>query len=223
MTRPPVAALLVACLAVATTVAGMAFAWSLRPPEPAAPSTEAGADDLRCGSVACQPVVRADVGGDTVELLYGQGVGRIRTGGASGRNIFELTIAESGAAITADSLECADAAVSVCLVRGAAGGEVRGELLVRRAGAWSRAQLPYLASGGYLGLRDVDGDGVEDVVAVQRACGSGPDCPRRFAQVFSLAGAKAELGCTSVVAHQDQLPGWPDVNPSPAQLHPCGT
>ncbi|MEU4801930.1 hypothetical protein [Actinosynnema sp. NPDC023587] len=222
MNRPPATALIVACLAVATTVAGMVFAWSLRPPPPVAPTGEPAADDLRCGSVACQPVVRADVGADTVELLYGQGVGRIRTNGASGRNIFELTIAESGAAITADSLECTNAAVSVCLVRGSLGGEVRGELLVRRSGAWSRAQLPYVASGGYLGLRDVDGDGVDDVVAVQRACGPGADCPRRFAQVFSLVGGKSELGCTTVVGDRALLPGWPDVAPAFTQLHRCG-
>ncbi|MEU6152329.1 hypothetical protein ABZ816_20260 [Actinosynnema sp. NPDC047251] len=222
MTRPPVAALLVASLAVATTVAGMVIAWSLRPPEPAAPTTGPSVDDLRCGSVACQSVVRADVGGDAVEVLIGQGVGRIRTNGASGNNIFELTIAESGAAITADSLECRDAVVSVCLVHGSVGGEVRGELLVRRGGAWSRAQLPYVASGGYLGLGDVNADGVDDVVAVQRACSPGVDCSRRFAQVFSLVGDKAELGCTTVVATQDLLPGWPDVTPAPAQLRPCG-
>ncbi|MBB5955102.1 hypothetical protein FHS29_001672 [Saccharothrix tamanrassetensis] len=222
MTRPQVAALLTACAAVLVTVAGMAFAWSLRPPAPAPQSVEPPPDELRCGATACQPVVKQDVGKDAVELLVGQGSGRIRINGASGRYIFELTIASSGAAITDRSLECVDAEVAVCLVRGAVGNEVWGEVLVRRANAWSRAQLPYVSSGAYLGLHDVNADAVADVVAVQRACASGVDCPRRFAQVFSLVGTKTELGCTAVVNHQDQLPGWPDVSPGAGQLRSCG-
>lgn len=223
VTRPPVSVLLTACAAVATTVAGMAFAWSLRVPAPAARGVEPPPDELRCGPAACRPVVQREVGRDAVELLVGQGSGRIRTNGESGRYIFELTIAESGAAITDRSLECADAEVAVCLARGSVGTEVWGEVLVRRAGAWSRAQLPYVAGGGYLGLHDVNADGVADVVAAQQACASGVTCSRRFAQVFSLVGAKTELGCTTVVAEQDLLPGWPRVAPAPAQLHPCGS
>ncbi|WP_433265392.1 hypothetical protein ACQPZF_37805 [Actinosynnema sp. CS-041913] len=222
MTRPPTAALLIACAAVVITTAGMVFAWSLRPPAPVSPDVGLSSDELRCGSVACQPVVEREVGNDTVELLVGQGSGRIRTNGESGRNIFELTIAESGAVITERSLECADAEVAVCLVRGVVGAEVWGEVLVRRSGTWSRAQLPYVASGAYLGLHDVNGDDAADVVAVQRACAPGVECSRRFAQVFSLVGAKTELGCTSVVAEPGLLPGWPDVSPGSAQLRSCG-
>ncbi|MBW4716183.1 hypothetical protein [Saccharothrix obliqua] len=223
MTRPPAAALFTALAAVSITIAGMVFAWSLRPPAPVAPVTAASSDELRCGSVACRVVDRAEVGQDVVEVLVGEGVGRIRTSGASGRNVFEVTIAESGAAVTDRSLECVAAEVAVCLVRGPVGEEVWGELLVRRGTAWTRAQLPYVADGAYLGLHDVDADGVADVVAVQRACGPEASCARRFAQVFSLVAAQPAVGCTAVVPAAEQLPGWPDVAPARAQLRPCGT
>ncbi|QFZ23259.1 hypothetical protein [Saccharothrix syringae] len=223
MPRPPAAVLVVACLAAVTAVAGLAFAWSVRPDDPAVTGAEPPRDELRCGAAPCRPVVSRAVGSDAVELLVGSGVGRIRTSGTSGPNVFELTIAASGAVITERSLQCADAEVAVCLVRGDAGAEARGEVLVRRSGAWSRAQVPYVAGGGYLALHDVDRDAVADVVAVQRECPPGVDCPRRFAQVFSLAGGGGELGCTAVVDAQELLPGWPTVVPDVADLTACGT
>ncbi|WP_367135237.1 hypothetical protein [Saccharothrix sp. HUAS TT1] len=157
-----------------------------------------------------------------MELLVGEGAGRIRTNGASGPNIFELTIASSGAQIDSDSLRCVDAEVGVCLVRGGVGGEVLGEVLVRRSGAWSRAQVPYVSSGAYLALVDVNADAVADVVAVQRSCQVDADCSRWFAQVFSLTGGGGELGCTPVVREPESLPGWPTVTPDPSDLRPCG-
>ncbi|MDU0292188.1 hypothetical protein [Saccharothrix longispora] len=149
MSSPPRAALAVACAAVLTTVASVAVAWSLRPPD--------------------QP----------------------------------------------------DAEVTVCLVRGAAGGEVRGEVIVRRSGAWTRAQVPYLSSGAHLALADVDRDAAADVVAVQRACPGVDDCGRRFAQVFSVVGG-GEVGCTAVVGSPEELPGWPEVVPDASTLMRCG-
>ncbi|TQM82740.1 hypothetical protein FHX81_5150 [Saccharothrix saharensis] len=223
MTRPPVAALLTACAAVLITIAGLVIAWSLRPP----PASDAGAvtpqDELRCGVTACRSVVKQEVGVDSVELVVGEGAGRIRTSGASGPNIFELTIASSGARIDASSLQCVDAAeVAVCLVRGEVRGEVLGEVLVRRSGAWTRAQVPYVASGAYMALHDVNKDAVADVVAVQRVCQAGVDCSRWFAQVFSPAGGGGELGCTPVVRAPESLPGWPTVTPDPSDLRQCG-
>ncbi|MFD1150336.1 hypothetical protein [Saccharothrix hoggarensis] len=223
MTRPPTAALVVACAAVLTTVAGLVIAWSLRPPALSDAGATAPQDELRCGTTTCRSIVKREVGVDSVELLVGEGAGRIRTAGASGPNIFELTIASSGAEITEASLQCVDAEVGVCLVRGEVDGEVLGEVLVRRSGAWSRAQVPYVSSGAYLALRDVDDDTVADVVAVQRACPSGDDCAGWFAQVFSLAEGGGELGCTAVVDVPEALPGWPEVGPSPPDLGSCGT
>ncbi|PSL54550.1 hypothetical protein B0I31_10664 [Saccharothrix carnea] len=222
VTRPPTAALLTACAAVLITIAGLVIAWSLRPPAATDPGAATPRDELRCGATACRSVVKQEVGVDSVELVVGEGAGRIRTSGASGPNIFELTIASSGARIDASSLQCVDAEVAVCLVRGAVNGEVLGEVLVRRSGAWSRAQLPYLASGAYLALHDVNKDTVADVVAVQRACQAGADCSRWFAQVFSLAAGGGELGCTPVVREAESLPGWPTVTPDPSDLRQCG-
>lgn len=167
-------------------------------------------------------MVKQEVGVDSVELVVGEGAGRIRTNGASGPNIFELTIASSGAAITDESLQCVDAEVGVCLVRGEVGGEVLGEVLVRRSGAWTRAQVPYVSSGSYLALLDVNQDAVADVVAVQRACPAGVDCAHWFAQVFSPAGGGGELGCTPMFPARESLPGWPEVTPDPSTLRQCG-
>ncbi|MGM1060308.1 hypothetical protein [Saccharothrix sp. Mg75] len=229
MPPPPKPALVVACAAVLVTVTGLVTAWSLRPPDQADPGAAPTQDQLRCGTTACRPVVQQGVGADSVELLVGSGEGRIRTSGASGSNIFELTIAASGAEITDRSLRCADAEVAVCLVRGTAGAEVRGEVIVRRSGAWTRAQAPYAASGGHLALADVDRDAVADVVAVQRACpggAGGADCGRRFVQVFSVVGTGeaggGEVGCTPVVGSPEELPGGPEAVPDPATLVRCG-
>ena len=203
------------------TIAGLVTAWSLRPPAVPDPGAAPAQDELRCGTTACRSVVKQEVGVDSVELVVGEGAGRIRTSGASGPNIFELTIASSGARIDGSSLQCVDAEVAVCLVRGEVGGEVLGEVLVRRSGAWSRAQVPYVASGAYMALHDVNYDTVADVVAVQRACQAGAECARWFAQVFSPYGG-GELGCTPVVRAAESLPGWPTVTPDLSDLRQCG-
>ncbi|WP_345015999.1 hypothetical protein [Saccharothrix violaceirubra] len=218
MTRPPLAALFVACVAVAVTAAGMAYAFSLRPPATSTTqvTTTTPKDDLRCGKAPCTPLTSREVGTDTVELLAGGDVGRIRISGPAGRDIFESISAQQGAKLSTDSLQCVVGEVALCLVRGTAPGAVVGEVLLRRAGAWTRAEVPYLASGDYLGLHDVNGDGVADVVAVQSACGQAP-CPRRFTQVFSVVG-ESDLGCSAVVDQPQDLPGWPTVTPDPASL-----
>ena len=138
-------------------------------------------------------------------------------------NIFETRITQStGARLTADSLQCVAGATSVCLVRGNSQDGTSGEVLVGRSGVWSRAEIPYVSSAGYLALRDVDGDGVPEVVAVQQDCGDGAaggECQRVFAEVFTLSGN--EMGCTRSVGGKAALPGWPVVAPVPAQLRSC--
>lgn len=222
MTRPPATVLITACAAVAITVAGMVYAWSTRPSGPSGAGGPSPQDELMCGTTACRSVVEEVVAGDEVEVLVGQGSGYLRTGGTSGRYIFELAIAQSGAEINDKSLDCVDAGTGVCLVRGKSGTEELGEVLVRRGAVWTKAPKPYVASGGYLALHDVDADGVADVVAVQRACPAGQECLRRFAQVFTLTGDTGELGCTATVAEPEALPGWPIVMPPPTGLRPCG-
>jgi len=217
--RAPRSVLVTACGAVVVAVACLAYAFSLRPPTvvettPSAPSSDEG---LRCGSTACRSVVKQSVGSDVVEVLVGRDSGRIKVSGASGTTIFELTIAESGAVVTDQSLQCESGAVSVCLVRGAQGSDVLGEVLIGRSGSWSRAQVPYLSTGSNLALHDVDGDSIAEIVAVQRSCGPN-DCDSYFTQVFSIVGKATELGCTAAVR------GVEDVlrTPTLAQLRPCG-
>ncbi|MFD9698963.1 hypothetical protein [Lentzea sp. NPDC059081] len=204
-----------AVVAALIVIAGLAFAYFRRPDN--TDSDQYGNDTgMRCGTTVCQVVIGRSVGGDLVELLGGTGGGRIRMSGESGPFVFEMTIAESGAVVTDKSLQCVDAQVSVCLVHGARGTDLLGEVLVRKDGTWSRAQA-YLATGGFLGLHDVNEDGTADVVAVQLACDG--QCADAFVQVFSVLGP--DLGCTTAAAARDQLPGWPAPAPKMSQLRPC--
>jgi len=205
-----------AVVAAAVVVAGLVFAYFQRPHD--TDSAQSGTDaGMRCGTTVCQVVIGKSVGRDLVELLSGTGGGRIRVTGESGPFIFEMTIAESGATVNDKSLQCAEAAVSVCLVRGARGGEMLGEVLVRKNGTWSRAQDNYLASAGYLGLHDVNDDGTADIIAAQHACAG--QCGNAFLQVFSPLGPN--IGCTPPAPAREQLTGWPTPVPKMSQLRPC--
>ncbi|MFI6097340.1 hypothetical protein ACIA8G_17375 [Lentzea sp. NPDC051213] len=205
----------IAVVAAVVVVAGVVFAYFQRPNNTdSAQTTDTG---LRCGTTVCQTIVGKSVGNDLVELLGGTGGGRIRVTGESGPFIFEMTIAESGAKINDDSLLCQEAPTSVCLVRGADGDAVYGEVLIRKGGTWSRAQAAYLSSAGYLGLHDVNEDGTADIVAVQRACDG--LCNDAFVQVFSALGP--DVGCTTSAPARDQLPGWPAPAPKMSQIRPC--
>ncbi|USX50913.1 hypothetical protein [Lentzea sp. HUAS12] len=206
----------VAVAAAVVVLAGLVFAYFQRPD--GTDSGQYGSDaNLRCGTTVCQVVIGKSVGRDLVELLTGTGGGRIRVSGESGPFIFEMTIAESGATVTDKSLLCAEAPVSVCLVRGEHGGKVLGEVLVRKDGTWSRAQAAYLSSAGYLGLHDVNEDGTADVVSAQRACDG--QCKDAFVQVFSALGAN--IGCTTPAPAREQLAGWPTPVPKLSQLRAC--
>jgi hypothetical protein len=222
--------LVTAWAAVAVTVAGLALAVALRPDRAASdptntPLTSADSPDPggqpQCGAGPCQPVATQRVGADAVELLAGVGTGRVQVTSAVGTSVFEVSITQSGAQLTADSLDCLAGAVSTCLVRGATASGVQGEVLVGQHGTWSRAQVGYLASGGYLALHDVNGDGVADVVAVQRACRSDSGCEQVFGQVFVVDAGSTPLGCTRVFPSLAQVPGYPEVALSQADLHPC--
>jgi hypothetical protein len=180
---------------------------------------------LQCDRGPCQTLTNQRVGADTVDLLADASgaSGRLRVSGSAVSNIFETRITQStGAKLTAGSLQCVAGATSVCLVRGDSQDGTSGEVLVGRSGVWSRAEIPYFSSAGYLALRDVDGDAVPEVVAVQRDCDdstSSGDCQRVFAEVFTLSGN--EMGCTRSVGGKAALPGWPVVGPTPAQLRTC--
>jgi hypothetical protein len=217
----PRSALLAAGAAVLVLVGCLAVAYSMRPSTTySSPRQTTAEDGLRCGSEVCKPVLKQVVGDDAVEVLVGSGAGRIKVTGPAGPNIFESSVVESGAAVDDSSLQCVPAAVSVCLVRGRKGDVSYGEVLVERSGAWTRTQAPYVATGGYLALHDVDGDQVADVVAVQRPCDP-TGCKRVYAQVFSFSSTSV-LGCTSAVASIEDLPGWPEVVLRADDLRSCG-
>ncbi|MFS8096545.1 hypothetical protein LFM09_05330 [Lentzea alba] len=206
----------VAVVAAVVVVAGVVFAYFQRPNN--TDSGQSGTDSgMRCGTTVCQVIIGKSVGKDLVELLGGTGGGRIRVTGETGPFIFEMTIAESGAAVNGDSLQCSDGTVSVCLVRGEHAGDWHGEVLIRRDGTWSRAQAGYLANAGFLGLHDVNEDGTGDVVASQLACDG--QCKNAYVQVYSVLGP--DIGCTTTAPSREQLVGWPVPVPKMSQLRPC--
>lgn len=205
-----------AVAAAVVVIAGLVFAYFQRPNN--TDSGQSGTDTgMRCGTTVCQVVIGKSVGKDLVELLAGTGGGRIRVTGESGPFIFEMTIAESGATVNDKSLQCAEAPVSVCLVRGPANGKWLGEVLIRKDGTWSRAQTAYQATAGYIGLHDVNEDGTADIVTAQLGCGG--QCNNAFVQVFSVVGPT--IGCTSPAPAREQLAGWPAPAPKMSQIRPC--
>lgn len=199
-----------AWVAALVTIAGMVYAFLQRP----SVRDETGGDvNLRCGTTVCQSVMGLGVDDDMVEVLTGTGGGVIRVTGRGEPFVFVLAIADNGARIEGSSaLECTPAATAVCLVRGQRGEDVLGEAVVRKDGMWSRVSTPYVATGGFVGLHDVDKDGTADVVAVQLGCGGG--CA--FTQVFSVVRNDA-LGCTDHAKSRDEANRTPDQ----AQLRPC--
>ncbi|WP_156213832.1 hypothetical protein [Lentzea aerocolonigenes] len=205
-----------AAVAAVVFVAGLVYAYFQRPHN--TDSGQSGTDSgMHCGTTVCQVIIGKSVGRDLVELLGGTGGGRIRVTGESGPFIFEMTIAETGATVNGNSLQCSEAPVSVCLVRGDQNGKSLGEVLIRKDGTWSRAQAPYQASAGYIGLHDVNADGTADVVTAQLGCDG--LCTNAFVQVFSVIGPV--IGCTSPAPVREQLDGWPVPAPNLSQIRPC--
>ncbi|MCP2165425.1 hypothetical protein [Goodfellowiella coeruleoviolacea] len=232
--RTPRSVVVLAWLAAVITVGALVAAATLRPAgetdEDGGPvtgaSTPATGAGLQCGSQACQSVATQQVGQESVELLSDPAgrIGRVRVSGAGAPSVFEATITQLGAQLTANSLQCATGVSAVCLVRGTSpsGGSV-GEVLLAKDGAWSRIDVPYYSAGSYLGLADVNRDGVADVVSVQYDCDSAEltGCQRVFLWVFEATGDN--IGCTATVTGVEQLAGWPNPAPEMGQLYPCVT
>jgi hypothetical protein len=149
--------------------------------------------------------------------------GRVRIITAQGLDsVFETTVSQLGATLTAQSLTCVNASTPVCMVSGGGPEGGAGEVFVQSDGDWERADAPYFASGGYLSLRQGGSQGPE-VITAQVNCGSdlSTQCASApvYVQVFAVSGAT--LGCTSPVSKLNKLPGWPDVTVSQSQLHTC--
>ncbi|WP_209638477.1 hypothetical protein [Kibdelosporangium banguiense] len=166
---------------------------------------------VTCRVEPCSVMLATIIGSTKIELIADAGArsGRLRIGDD---RLIEATITGRGAVLTPKSLHCTVGTLSACMIRGDVDGNAMiGEVVVGRSGKWSATGQQYLATGGYLSLANVRGDGAPEVVAVQRGY---------FAQVFTLDGA--EIGCTAVVNKPDKLPGWPTVHPADNQLRkPC--
>ena len=118
----------------------------------AAPST-AASTQLECDDGPCRPLASASVAGSTVQLLANTAAtsGRVRITTAQDLNsVFETTIGQLGATLTAQSLTCVHATAPACMVSGSGPEGSAGEVFVQTNGDWERADAPYFASGGYL-------------------------------------------------------------------------
>jgi hypothetical protein len=164
------------------------------------------------------------VAGSTVQLLANGAAttGRVRIVTARGLDsVFETTISQLGAKLTAQSLSCVNTTTPVCMVSGSGSEGSAGEVFLETDGNWARADAPYVASGGYISLRADSARGPE-VLTAQTTCD--PDssqCPTDpiYLQVFTVTGDT--LGCTSPVSKLDRLPGWPNVTVTQTQLRDC--
>jgi hypothetical protein len=174
-------------------------------PSPPAQPTSAG-----CRIEPCEVVATTKVADTTIDLLAdaGRKSARLKIGPD---RLVESTIAELGATLNPESLQCEAGRLSACMVRGAYNGGTVGEVVVGRSGKWSPAERRYYSSAGYLTVTDINKDGEPEVVAVQAGF---------HVQVFSIDGA--DLGCTRQVSRREQLPGWPTVKPATKDLaKPC--
>jgi hypothetical protein len=188
-------------------------------------STPASNAELQCDNGPCHALASTSVAGSSVQLLANAAAtsGRVRIVTAQGLDsVFETTISQLGATLTAQSLTCLNASTPVCMVSGGGPEGSAGEVFLQTDGDWSRTDAPYFASGGYISLRQGGTQGPE-VIAAQVNCDSdlSADCASApvYLQVFAVSGAT--LGCTSPVSKLDKLPGWPNVTVSEAALRTC--
>jgi hypothetical protein len=233
--RTPRSALLTAVLAAVVTLGaiGAVFLLRPRPDAPADAVAEPGAASpipaVTCGGGPCRQLAAMTVGGTPVVLLADAsgGSAQVRVGPEPG-TVFDLSIAQLGVRLGANSLTCIDGAAPTCLIRGDVGDEgtgAYGELLVNGGGVWRDPGKPYFADAGTLSLYDVTADGRPDVIVVRHDCpgaASGtPKCQasRVLGEVYDLAGNS--LGCTRLVTAPSDLRGWPDVRLTRADLRTC--
>ncbi|MET0132337.1 MAG: hypothetical protein ABW215_01950 [Kibdelosporangium sp.] len=175
------------------------------PPTPSLQPTSAG-----CRIEPCEVVASSTVAGTRIDLLAdaGRKSARLKIGAD---RLVESTIAELGATLNPDSLQCEPARLSACMIRGAYNGGTVGEVVVGRSGKWGSANRRYYSSAGYLAVIDINKDGGPEVVTVHSSF---------YAQVYAIDGE--DLGCTRQVARREQLPGWPIVKPATKDLtKPC--
>ncbi len=212
--RVPRSVLFTAVLAALVTLGALGGVAALRGQDDVtrvdagAPATPQAADH-ECGDAPCQVVATASVGATQVELLAdAQGDnGRLQAGG----QVVQTSITQLGARLRGDSLSCAVASVSACLVEAPLNGGRVGELVVQRDGDWHPVAKPYFSDAGVLLLSDVTGTDAPEVVVVQ----SSP----ALAEVYALDGGV--VGCTKRYSYPAQIRGWPQVRVVASDLRSC--
>jgi hypothetical protein len=225
--RPVYVAVVVAVLVLAAAIGTTLVMRQLREAAAApsvgtqlAPTAPTGPVQL-CGDAACVKLTSVAMPRfkETVDLLAdGKGRdARLRITSDRGAVLFSSQIAT----VNAKSITCEEGKTSVCLLQGKDGEDLIGEVFTDDGGTWRQTQPPFSSDGGYLALRDVNGDAVPDVVTTQRRCGGNApaSCTKVAVAVFAPAGE--EIGCTASYASPQQLPGWPDVTPDPSKLTEC--
>ncbi|UOZ09891.1 hypothetical protein [Amycolatopsis sp. WQ 127309] len=233
--RTPRSALLTAVLAAVITLGAIGAVFLLRPrPDAPAdtvsePATGTEPPAVTCGGGPCRQLAAMTVGGTPVVLLTDAagGSAQVRVGPEPG-TVFDLSLAQLGARLDANSLTCIDGVAPTCLIRGDVGDDgtgAYGELLVRGGGVWRDPGKPYFADAGTLTLYDVTADGRPDVIVVRHDCpdaASGtPECQASpvLGEVYDVTGKS--LGCTRKVTAPSDLRGWPAVRLTRADLRAC--
>jgi hypothetical protein len=187
------------------------------------PGTSSPVGPSGCLREPCQVLATTTVGGTTVELVADAGAtsGRVRVGGPTSGRVLETTITDMGVLLTRDSLQCLAGGPTACLIKGAHGNGLAGQVMVGRSDEWRAVERPFVSDAGHLALANVDGDVEPEIIAAQHDCAGQAECIGRpvFVQVFDLAGT--ELGCTRNYARVDRLPDYPAVRVTAAQLTPC--
>jgi hypothetical protein len=218
-----VVAVLVLVAATGTTVVMRQLREAAATPTPSSqPASTAPTGPVQlCGEAPCVKLTSIALPqyGETVDLLAdGKGHdARLRITSDRGAVLFSSQIVS----VDAKSITCLEGRPSVCLLQGKDGVDLIGEVFTDDNGTWRQTQPPFSSDAGYLALRDVNGDGVPDVVTTQRRCAdnASASCTKVAVAVFQATGE--EIGCTASYPSQQQLPGWPAVIPDPSRLGEC--
>lgn len=184
---------------------------------------------LRCGSGPCVEVDSTTVNGVKVDLLADTAglYSRVRFNeGGDALNLHETLAISLGGVVKKGSLSCLAATrYQACLVtfsQSDSGSKV-GTLYVKPPSRpWVRVESSIPSDLGVLQLRDVDNDGIPEVLTVDTACdgnGNFQACKRFVLRAVNYQGAY--IGCTQVVSRKELLPGWPNnLSPTKQQLRP---
>ncbi|GAA3434428.1 hypothetical protein [Kutzneria kofuensis] len=224
--RPVFVAVVVAVLVFAAAIGTTLVMRQLRAAKAASTSTQpaptAPTDPVQlCGQAPCVKLTSVSMPQfkETVDLLAdGKGhFARLRITSDRGAVLFSSQVPT----VDAKSITCEEGRTSACLLQGKDGGDLIGEVYTDDGGTWRQTPIPFSSDGGYLALRDVNGDAVPDVVTTQSRCDDNApaSCTKVAVAVFQLTGE--EIGCSVAYASPRQLPGWPDVTPNPAKLSEC--